>query len=195
MRLIVAISGASGAIYGIRLLETLSRLPEVESHLVISDPARQTIETETSWTVAQVEKLASQVHDNRDIGATISSGSFETHGMVIVPCSIKTMSSVAMSLNNNLMVRAADVTLKERRRLVLVVRETPLHLGHLRRMTELTEMGAVILPPMPAFYHLPRTLDDIINQTVGKVMDVLNVPNQLFPRWKGSMSPAANSEK
>lgn len=185
MRLIVGISGASGAIYGIRLLEVLSKMPQIETHLVLTEPAKQTIGLETSWTVAKVEALASFVHDNQNMAAVICSGSFESDGMMIVPCSIKTMSSIAMSYNNNLIVRAADVILKEKKRLVLVVRETPLHLGHFKRMVELAEMGAIILPPMPAFYHHPKTLDDIINQTVGKILDQFNIRHNLFERWKG----------
>lgn len=184
-KIVVGISGASGAIYGIRLLEVLHLDPEIEIHLVVSDQAEKTIAIETSWTVKQVEEMASFVYENSDLGATISSGSFRTMGMVIAPCSIKTMSSVAMSLNDNLLTRAADVILKERRKLVMVVRETPLHLGHLRSMVALTESGAVILPPVPAFYHLPKTLDDIINQTIGKVLDQLNIDNELFHRWSG----------
>ena len=185
MRLIVGISGASGAIYGIRLLEVLSKMPQMEIHLVLTEPAKRTIEMETARTVAEVNALASFIHDNQNMAAAISSGSFQTDGMVITPCSIKTMSSIAMSYNNNLIVRAADVILKEKRRLVLVVRETPLHLGHLKRMAELAEMGAVILPPMPSFYHHPKTLDDIINQTVGKILDQFNIRHNLFERWKG----------
>jgi len=185
MRLIVGISGASGVIYGIRLLEVLSKMPQIETHLVLTEPAKQTIGLETSWTVAKVEALASFVHDNQNMAAAICSGSFESDGMMIVPCSIKTMSSIAMSYNNNLIVRAADVILKEKKRLVLVVRETPLHLGHFKRMVELAEMGAIILPPMPAFYHHPKTLDDIINQTVGKILDQFNIRHNLFERWKG----------
>ena len=185
MRLIVGLSGATGAIYGIRILEVLSNIPDIETHLVISEAGKETIERETTWTVAEVEALASYVHDNQDIGASISSGSFETEGMVIIPCSIKTMSSIASSYNANLMTRAADVTLKEKRKLVLVVRETPLHLGHLRRMAEVAEIGAVILPPMPAFYHYPKVIDDIINQTVGKVLDQFHIKHNLFERWKG----------
>ncbi len=183
--LIVGISGATGAIYGVRLLEVLNKLPGIETHLVISNPAKQTIIEETGWTVLQVESLASYVYSNEDIGAAISSGSFKTEGMVICPCSIKTMSAVAMSYDNNLLVRAADVVLKERKKLVLVVRETPLHSGHLKSMAELSERGAVILPPMPAFYHHPKTLDDVINQTVGKILDQFNIEHQLFERWKG----------
>lgn len=184
-KIVVGISGASGAIYGIRLLEVLHLDPEIEIHLVISDQAKKTISIETGWTAKQVEEMASVVYKNSDLGAAISSGSFRTLGMVIAPCSIKTMGSIATSLNDNLLTRAADVSLKERRKLVLVVRETPLHLGHLRSMVSLTETGAVILPPVPAFYHLPKTLDDIINQTIGKVLDQLNIDNELFHRWSG----------
>ncbi len=185
-KIIVGISGASGAIYGIRLLEVLHLDPEIEIHLVISSQARKTIAIETSCTAKQVEEMASFLYDNSDLGASISSGSFKTLGMAIAPCSIKTMSSIAMSLNDNLLTRSADVTLKERRKLVLVVRETPLHLGHLRSMVSLTEMGAIILPPVPAFYHLPKTLDDIINQTIGKVLDQLEIDHELFHRWSGA---------
>lgn len=187
-KIIVGISGASGSIYGIRLLEILRQDPEIETHLVISEQAEKNITMETGWAVKQVEEMASFLYDNSDLGAAISSGSFRTHGMIIAPCSIKTMGSIAISLNSNLLTRAADVTLKERRKLVLVVRETPFHLGHLKSMVSLTEMGAIILPPIPAFYHLPRTLDDIINQTVGKVLDQLDIDNELFHRWSG-MSP------
>ena len=192
MKLIVGISGATGAIYGIRLLEVLNKTPEVETHLVITEPAKQTIAEETGWSASQVESLASYVYDNQDIGAAISSGSFDTEGMVVCPCSIKTMSSIAMSYNNNLLVRAADVTLKERRRLVLVVRETPLHSGHLRSMAELSDRGAIILPPMPAFYHHPESIDDIINQTIGKVLDQFKIEHYLFDRWKGLRKAVAD---
>ncbi len=184
-KVIVGISGASGAIYGIRLLEVLHLDPEIEIHLVVSGQAKKTISIETIWTPKQVEEMAAFVYDNADLGAAISSGSFKTLGMVIAPCSIKTMGSIAMSLNDNLLTRSADVSLKERRKLVMVVRETPLHLGHLRSMVSLTEMGAVILPPVPAFYHLPKTLDDVINQTIGKVLDQLDIDHELFHRWSG----------
>ncbi len=190
-RLIVGISGATGAIYGIRLLEVLNKTPQVETHLIISEPAKQIIAEETGWAISQVESLASYVYNNQDIGARISSGSFETEGMVICPCSIKTMSSIVMSYNNNLTVRAADVTLKERKRLVLVVRETPLHSGHLKSMAELSERGTIILPPMPAFYHNPKTIDDIVNQTVGRILDQFKIKHHLFERWKGLRAPAA----
>ena len=185
-KIIVGISGATGVIYGIRLLEVLSKSPDIETHLIITEPAKQNIVIESGWKVSQVEALASYLYSNEDIGAAISSGSFKTEGMVVCPCSIKTMSSVASSYNNNLLVRAADVTLKEKRKLILVVRETPLHSGHLRRMAELSERGAIILPPMPAFYHHPKTIDDIINQTVGKILDHFDVEHQLYERWKGT---------
>ncbi len=184
MKLVVGISGASGAIYGIRLLESL-RQAGIESHLVITRPGRQTICLETDFTVKQVEALAAQVYDVDDIGAAIASGSFKTGGMAVVPCSIKSLSAIARSHNDNLLVRAADVTLKERRRLVLVARETPLHQGHLRTMLQLSEMGAVILPPMPAFYHRPQTVDDIVNHTVGKLLDLFEIEHSLFKRWTG----------
>ncbi len=185
MNLIVGISGATGAIYGIRLLEVLAKIPDVEAHLVISDAAKRTIEHETGWTVPRVGALAPYIYDNQDIGARISSGSFQTLGMVVIPCSMKTMSSIGISYNANLLTRAADVTLKERRRLVLVVRETPLHSGHLRQMAELSDRGVVILPPMPAFYCLPDTINDIVDQTVGKVLDQFHIEHKLFERWEG----------
>ncbi len=187
MRIIVGISGATGAIYGIRLLEVLAKHPDIETHLVVSNPAKQTIVLETDYTVEQVEAMAHQVHRINDIAASISSGSFKTAGMVVIPCSIKTLSAIANSFNDNLLVRAADVTLKEQRRLVLVVRETPLHLGHLRLMAQVAEMGAVVAPPMPAFYHKPKTIDDIVNQTVGRALDLLGVEHEsLFKRWTGA---------
>lgn len=189
MRLVVAITGSSAPIYGIRLLEVLRELG-VETHLVVTEGARRTIPLETSFTVAQVEALASVVYHERDLAAPISSGSFPTDGMVVAPCSMKTLSAIALSYSDNLAVRAADVTLKERRRLVLVPRETPLHLGHLRRMVEVTEMGAVVLPPVPAFYHRPRTVEDIVDHTVGKILDLFAIPHQLYRRWSGAPSAA-----
>jgi 4-hydroxy-3-polyprenylbenzoate decarboxylase len=186
MRIVVGMSGSTGAIYGIRLLEVLAGLKDVETHLVISNPARETIALETDYTVKQVESFASKVHGINNIAASISSGSFKTDGMAVVPCSIKTLSGIANSANDNLLVRAADVTLKEHRRLVLVVRETPLHLGHLRLMTQAAEIGAIITPPVPAFYHKPKTIDDIVNQTVSRVLDMLGVEHpDLFKRWNG----------
>lgn len=184
MRIVVGISGASGAIYGIRALEVLRELG-VETHLVITPGAAQTIYQETPYTVAQVKELASVVHDPRDLGAKISSGSFKTDGMLVAPCSIKSLSGIANSYNDNLLTRAADVCLKERRKLVLMLRETPLHLGHLRLMTQVTEFGAVVLPPVPAFYHQPQTLDDVINQSVGKALDQFGLEANLFARWNG----------
>jgi len=185
MKLVVGISGASGAIYGIRILEVLQRL-DVETHLVMSDSAKRTIAYETDYTVEQVKSMASVLHDINNVGASISSGSFRHDGMVIAPCSIKTLSALAHSFNTNLLIRAADVTLKERRKLVLMLRETPLHLGHLRLMTQVTETGAVLVPPLPAFYHRPRTLDDVINQSVNKALDQFGVDLDLFHRWTGN---------
>ena len=185
MKIVVGMSGASGSIYGVRLLEVLQQAG-IETHLVMSDAAKRTIVYETDRTIQDVKKLATHVHELSDIGACISSGSFRHDGMVIAPCSIKTLSALANSFNANLLIRAADVTLKERRKLVLMVRETPLHLGHLRLMTQVTETGAVILPPMPAFYHRPQTLDDIINQSVNKALDQFDVDVTLFKRWTGN---------
>ena len=185
MKLVVGISGASGAIYGIRILEVLQKA-NVETHLVMSDSAKRTIVYETDYTIDQVKRMASYVHDINDVGACISSGSFKHAGMVIAPCSIKTLSALAHSFNTNLLIRAADVTLKERRRLVLMVRETPLHLGHLRLMVQVTENGAVLVPPLPAFYHRPQTIDDIVNQSVNKALDQFGVDCSLFKRWTGN---------
>lgn len=186
-RLIVGISGASGVIYGIRLLEVLRDVPEVETHLVVSTAAAQTIGLETDYSVAQVEALADVTYRFRDIAAAISSGSFRTDGMIVIPCSMKTLAGIANSFSDNLLLRAADVVLKDRRRLVIVPRETPLHLGHLRLLTQVAELGAIIVPPMPAFYHRPQTIDDIINQTVNRVLDLVDVvlPADLFARWAG----------
>ena len=187
-RLIVGLSGASGAIYGVRLLQVLRDVADVETHLVMSQAARQTLSLETDYSLRDVQALADVVHDARDIAASISSGSFKTAGMVILPCSIKTLSGIVHSYTDSLMTRAADVVLKERRPLVLCVRETPLHLGHLRLMTQAAEIGAVIMPPVPAFYHRPQTIDDVINQTVNRVLDLFNIdlPHDLFTRWQGA---------
>ncbi|AMY65257.1 UbiX family flavin prenyltransferase [Enterobacter asburiae] len=187
-RLIVGLSGASGAIYGVRLLQVLRSVAEVETHLVMSQAARQTLSLETDLSLRDVQALADVVHDARDIAASISSGSFKTAGMVILPCSIKTLSGIVNSYTDTLVTRAADVVLKERRPLVLCVRETPLHLGHLRLMTQAAELGAVIMPPVPAFYHRPTSLDDVINQTVNRVLDQfdINLPDDLFTRWQGA---------
>ncbi|HCM9422178.1 TPA: UbiX family flavin prenyltransferase [Enterobacter asburiae] len=187
-RLIVGLSGASGAIYGVRLLQVLRSVADVETHLVMSQAARQTLSLETDLSLRDVQALADVVHDARDIAASISSGSFKTAGMVILPCSIKTLSGIVNSYTDTLVTRAADVVLKERRPLVLCVRETPLHLGHLRLMTQAAELGAVIMPPVPAFYHRPTSLDDVINQTVNRVLDQFDIdlPEDLFTRWQGA---------
>lgn len=187
-RLIVGISGASGAIYGVRLLQVLRDVADVETHLVMSQAARQTLALETDFSLREVQAFADVTHDARDIAASISSGSFQTAGMVILPCSIKTLSGIVHSYTDGLLTRAADVVLKERRPLVLCVRETPLHLGHLRLMTQAAEIGAVIMPPVPAFYHRPQTLDDVINQTVNRVLDQFNIalPQDIFTRWQGA---------
>ena len=187
-RLIVGISGASGAIYGIRLLEILQKLPEIDTHLIISKAAKRTIVLETDYKVDQVEKLADEVLPDHDIAASVSSGSYKTSGMVVIPCSIKTLSGIANSYADNLLVRAADVVLKEQRKLVLVLRETPLHLGHTQLMTRSIEIGATLLPAMPAFYHRPSTIDDLINQTVNRALDQFDIelPDDLFERWTGS---------
>jgi 4-hydroxy-3-polyprenylbenzoate decarboxylase len=186
-RLIVGISGASGAIYGVRLLQVLRDVAEVETHLVMSQAARQTLSLETDYSLRDVQTLANVVHDARDIAANISSGSFKTAGMVILPCSIKTLSGIVHSYTDGLLTRAADVVLKERRPLVLCVRETPLHLGHLRLMTQAAELGAVIMPPVPAFYHRPQSVMDIVDQTVNRVVDQFDIelPEDLFARWQG----------
>ncbi|MGK0703804.1 UbiX family flavin prenyltransferase [Yokenella regensburgei] len=187
-RLIVGISGASGAIYGVRLLQALRDVAGVESHLIMSQAARQTLSLETDFSLREVQALADVVHDARDIAACVSSGSFKTAGMAILPCSVKTLSGIVHSYTDGLLTRAADVVLKERRPLVLCVRETPLHLGHLRLMTQAAEIGAIIMPPVPAFYHRPQSLDDVINQTVNRVLDQFDIelPADLFTRWQGA---------
>ena len=189
-RLVVGITGASGSIYGIRLLEVLRTTTDIELHLVVSAAGRRTLVEETDFSVADVEALAHHHYDVKDIGATLASGSFRTAGMVIAPCSIKTAAAVAACYADTLLTRAADVTLKEGRPLILLVRETPLHLGHLRVLTSLAEMGAVVLPPMPAFYNRPKALDDIINHTVARVLDRLQLPQTLVGEWRGT-SPRA----
>lgn len=183
-RLVVGISGASGAIYGVRLLEMLHALG-IESHLVISRTAAITIAHETPFSLADVRALASHVHGAGDLAAPISSGSFQTLGMAIVPCSIRSMSEIATGVTASLLTRAADVTLKERRRLVLMVRETPLHLGHLRTLTSLAELGAVIAPPVPAFYQRPTCLDDVINHSIGRLLDLFGIDTGTVRRWAG----------
>ncbi len=183
-RLIIGISGASGAIYGIRALELLRHLP-VETHLVLSQAAAITITQETKYAIADVRALADIVHDRNNVAASISSGSFHTSGMLVAPCSIRTMSEIATGVTTSLLTRAADVVLKERRRLVLMVRETPLHLGHLRTMAQLTEMGAVVAPPVPAFYAGPQGIDDIVTQSVGRALDLFGLETHRVKRWTG----------
>lgn len=186
-RLIVGISGASGTVYGIRTLEVL-RQAGIETHLIMSRAAQVALASETDLKVSDVERLASVVHSNHDIGAACSSGSFKTHGMVIAPCSVKTMSQIATCTGGNLLARAADVTLKERRRLVLMLRETPLHLGHIRNMAAATEAGAIIYPPVPAFYAKPATLEDMVDHTIGRVLDLFEIDIGMVRRWTGERS-------
>jgi 4-hydroxy-3-polyprenylbenzoate decarboxylase len=193
MRLIVGISGSTGAIYGIRLLQVLRSLPDVETHLILSAPAKRTIVEETDYTIKAVEALAARAYDNRDIGAAPASGSFKTIGMAILPCSIRTAAALATSTGDTLLCRAGDVTLKEGRPLIVGVRETPLHVGHLRQLTTLAELGAVIFPPVPAFYDRPTTLDDIVNHTVGRILDRLHIPQDLVREWTGTQVPPAPS--
>ncbi|MDH4291966.1 MAG: UbiX family flavin prenyltransferase [Dehalococcoidia bacterium] len=183
--LIVGITGASGAIYGIRLLEVLSSIKNVETHLIVSEAAEAIIKYETGRRIEDVKELASFSYDIRDIGAQIASGSFRTDGMIVAPCTVKTMSAIANSYSENLLIRLGDVTIKERRRLLLLVRETPLHLGHLKNMERLCEMGAIIMPPAPAFYHKPQTIQDIVDHTVGKMLDLFGIEHTLFQRWPG----------
>lgn len=182
-RLVVGLSGSSAVIYGIRLLEVLREVSGIEVHLVISRGAEVTIRLETKRQLEEIKSLAHVCYEPSNLAAPISSGSFKVMGMVVIPCSMKSLAQVALSLNDNLLTRAADVTLKERRKLVLVPRETPLHLGHLRHMTTVTEMGGIILPPAPSFYHAPLTIMDLIDQTVGKVLDQFDIEHDLFRRW------------
>jgi 4-hydroxy-3-polyprenylbenzoate decarboxylase len=183
--LVVGITGASGAIYGIRLLEVLSSIENVETHLIVSEAAEAIIKYETGKSREDIKELASFSYDIRDIGAQISSGSFRTDGMIIAPCTVKTMSAIANSYSENLLIRVGDVTLKERRPLLLLVRETPLHIGHLRNMERLCEMGAIVMPPAPAFYHKPQTIQDIVDHTVGQMLDLFGIEHTLFQRWSG----------
>jgi 4-hydroxy-3-polyprenylbenzoate decarboxylase len=188
-RLIVGISGASGVIFGVRALQVLRAIPLIETHLVLSTAARRTLLEETDWTVDAVEALADVVHNPRDIGASIASGSYRTDGMLVAPCSIKTLSGIANGYADNLLIRAADVCLKERRPLVLMVREMPLHLGHIELMERAARYGAIVAPPVPAFYHRPATLDDIIDHAVGKALDLFGVEHALLKRWKDTGPP------
>ena len=184
-KLIVAITGATGVIYGVRLLQALRELPDVESHLLISEAGVLNLHQELALNRKDVEALADVVHNVRDIGASIASGSFQSDGMVVAPCSMRTLAAVAHGLSDNLITRAADVVLKERRRLVLMVRETPFNLAHLRNMTAVTEMGGIIFPPLPGFYHKPQSIQDMVDHTVGRVLDLFSLPHQLTPRWNG----------
>jgi flavin prenyltransferase len=185
-RIVVALTGSTGSIYGVRLLEVLRSVPDVETHLIMSAPGKRTLVEETDFSVKDVEALAHFVYDNRDIGAALASGSFKTRGMVIAPCSIKTVSALANCYSETLIARAGDVTLKEGRTLVAVVREAPLHAGHLEQLLSLARMGGVILPPMPAFYHRPKTIEDLVDHTVARVLDRLEIPQDLVPEWTGT---------
>jgi flavin prenyltransferase len=185
MRLIIGISGSTGAIYGVRLLEVLRRMADIEVHLVMSEGAKTTISYETEYRLEEVMAWAHTVHDPRNVGASIASGTFLSGGMIVAPCSMKTLSSIANSYDDNLLTRAADVCLKERRRLVLLVRETPLHLGHLRLMSLVTEAGGIILPPVPGFYQKPKTMLDLVDHSLGKALDLFAIEHHLYPRWDG----------
>jgi flavin prenyltransferase len=189
-RIIVAITGASGVVYGVRLLQVLRETAGVETHLLVSEAGLLSLHQELDMKRKEVEALAAVVHSVRDVGASIASGSFQSDGMVIAPCSMKTLASVAHGLSDNLIARAADVTLKERRRLVLMVRETPFNLAHLRNMTAVTEMGGIIFPPLPGFYQRPQTIAEMVDHTVGRVLDLFDIPHQLTPRWNGLKAAA-----
>lgn len=182
--LVVAITGATGVIYGVELLRILRDLGQ-ETHLILSEAAGLTLGLETEYSISDVKALASVVHNNKDVGATVASGSFRTRGMIVAPCTVKTLSAIANSFTYNLIIRAADVTLKERRKLILMVRETPLHKGHLELMTRVADYGGIILPPMPAFYHKPQTVMDIVHQSLGKALDQVGIEHNLFARWGG----------
>jgi flavin prenyltransferase len=188
-RIVVGISGASAPIYGIRVLEALRAVGGIETHLIVSNGAVATIAYETTRKLEDVKALADVSYDPRDLAAPISSGSFKTDGMIVAPCSMRSLGAISLSLSEDLLIRAADVHLKEKRRLVLMVRETPLHAGHLRTMHELALLGAVILPPVPAFYHRPKTIDDLIDHSVGKALDQLGIEHDLFRRWTGPVPP------
>jgi 4-hydroxy-3-polyprenylbenzoate decarboxylase len=195
MRLIVAITGSSGAIYGIRLLQALRSVPTIEVHLVISKSGKLTIGLETGRSIGDVEAMADHVHSDQNLAATIASGSFKTAGMIVAPCSMKTLSGIVHSYADNLVVRAADVVLKEGRKLVLMPRETPLHVGHCRLLLQAAEMGAIIAPPMPAFYNNPRTLADAVDHSVGRVLDLLDIETGLVKRWKGAQRRSKGSAR
>ncbi|GGC89582.1 UbiX family flavin prenyltransferase [Undibacterium terreum] len=184
-RLVVAITGATGVVYGVRLLQALRNIPGYQTHLLISEAGVLNLHQEMDLKRKDVEVLADVVHNVRDVGASIASGSFQSDGMVIAPCSMKTLAAVAHGLSDNLITRAADVVLKERRRLVLMVRETPFNLAHLRNMTAVTEMGGIIFPPLPGFYHRPQSIEQMVDHTVGRVLDLFSIPHSLAPRWAG----------
>jgi 4-hydroxy-3-polyprenylbenzoate decarboxylase len=184
-RLVVAITGATGAIYGVRLLQVLGTVPDIETHLIVSDAGVLNLHQELDMGRKDVEALAHRAYNPRDIGAALASGSFLSAGMIVTPCSMKTLASIALGLSDNLVARAADVMLKERRRLVLMVRETPFNLAHLRNMTAVTEMGGIIYPPLPGFYHRPQTIAEMVDHTVGRVLDLFEVSHALTPRWSG----------
>jgi len=186
-RLVIGMSGSSGVIYGIRMLEVLAKDPDVETHLILSQAAKMNIGIETEWSVADVEALADEVHNNKNIGASIASGSYKTAGMIVVPCSMKTLSGIANSYAENLIIRAADVMFKERRQLVIVPRESPLHTGHCELMLKASQIGAVICPPSPAFYTSPKTVDDIINHSVARVLDLFDIESDRLQRWQGNV--------
>lgn len=185
-RLVVAITGASGAIYGVRALQELRAINELEVHLVISPSAARTLMEETDFSMDEVRALAHVVHHHKDIGASIASGSFRTVGMIVAPCSVKTLSAIAHSYDEDLIARAADVCLKERRRLVLLFRETPLHAGHIDLMAQATRIGGIVMPPIPSFYTRPASVGDIVNQSVGRMLDLFDLENDLVKRWAGS---------
>ena len=188
-RLIVAITGASGAVYGVRLLQVLGAAPGIETHLIVSEAGVLNLHHELDMNRKQVEALAHRAYNLRDIGATLASGSFQSAGMIVAPCSMKTLASVALGLSDNLIARAADVVLKERRRLVLMVRETPFNLAHLRNMTAVTEMGGIVFPPLPGFYQRPQTIEEMVDHTTGRVLDLFDIAHDLTPRWEG-LKPA-----
>ena len=198
-RIVVGISGATGAIYGVRIIEILAGLPDVETHVVVTDAARQTIALELDRSAAEILALADHRYSVRDVGAAIASGSYRAHGMIVAPCSMRSLSAIAYSRSDNLLTRAADVMLKERRPLVLLPRETPLHLGHLRAMTQIVEIGGIVMPPVPAFYTRPQTVLDVVNQTANRALDLLGIelPSDLFPRWDGGSRarPTTGSEQ
>jgi 4-hydroxy-3-polyprenylbenzoate decarboxylase len=194
-RLIVAITGASGVIYGIRALEILRKLKDIETHVILSPSAARTMAEETDYSIDQVRALADVLYNHKDIGAAISSGSFKTEGMLIAPCSVKTLSGVANCFDDELVVRAADVCLKERRRVVLMFRETPLHAGHIRLMQQATLNGAIVMPPVPGFYSKPKSVDDLVTQSVGRALDLLGIDAGVVKRWKETATPARKSKR